>query len=114
MTVEWVILMPALLLALFLIVQVGLWVNAREVALHAADEGAAAASVEGGDDDLGAAAAYQYLEQVGALTQTTVAVDRTATTVTVTVTGQAPSILPGVTLPEVAQSSASAIEGWVP
>lgn len=112
MTLELVILMPALLLALFMIVQVGLWVNAREVALHAAAHGSAAATVEHGDDDLGSSAALSYVDQVGALTDAAVDVDSTATQVTVTVTGQAPSIIPGLPLPAVTQSSTSPIERW--
>ena len=112
MSVELVILMPALLLTIFVIIQAGLWVNAREVALHAAAEGSAAATVENGGDELGSSAALAYVEQVGALTGTTVIVDRTATDVTVTVTGQAPSIVPGLDLPVITQSSTSAIERW--
>lgn len=112
MSVELVILMPALLLTIFVIIQAGLWVNAREVALHAAAEGSAAATVENGGDELGSSAALAYVEQVGALTGTTVIVDRTATDVTVTVTGQAASIVPGLDLPVITQSSTSAIERW--
>lgn len=114
MTVELVILMPALLLALFGIIQAGLWIHAREVALHAAAEGSAAASAENATNDQGAGAALAFLDQVGALSDTSVSVDRSASDVTVTVTGQAPSILPGVQLPLVTQSSTSAIEQWIP
>ena len=112
MTVELVILMPALLLALFIIIQTGLWIHAREVALHAAAEGSAAASAESATDEAGYAAATAYVAQVGALSGTTVDVDRSTTVVTVTVTGQAPSVIPGLPLPLVTQSSSSAIEAW--
>lgn len=112
MSVELVILMPVLLLALFTIIQVGLWVNAREVALHAAAEGSAAASAENATDEVGYAAATAFVAQVGSLSGTTVTVDRSATQVTVTVSGQAPSVVPGLTLPLVTQSSTSAIEAW--
>lgn len=112
MSLELVILMPVLLLALFTIIQAGLWINAREVALHAAAEGSAAASAENATDEAGYAAATAYVAQVGALSGTAVAVDRSATQVTVTVSGQAPSIVPGLPLPLVTQSSTSAIEAW--
>lgn len=112
MSVELVILTPVLLLLLFMIVQAGLYIHAREVALHAAAEGSAAATVEGGTDADGAAAALGFADQVGALSGTAATVERTASTVTVTVTGQAPSIIPGLPLLDVTQSSTSAIERW--
>jgi hypothetical protein len=80
-------------LLLFVAMQFGLWFYAREVAGAAAQHAVDAARVETGSADLGAATAHDYLEQVGGLESPAVSVTRGAEAVTVTVTGQAVSMV---------------------
>lgn len=112
MTLEAVLVLPVVLLVLFTAIQAGLWFHAREVALHAASAGSRAASAENAGDAAGASAAYGFVDQVGALEAVTVSVDRTGETVTVTVSGRSPAIVPGMPLPAITQTSTAAIEQW--
>jgi Flp pilus assembly protein TadG len=89
------ILFPAVLFWLMLIVQYGLWWHAKQVADAAAAEGAAAARVPTGTEDDGTTAATAFLAEAGNLDTVEVTVDRAPMTVTVTVTGNAPQLVPG-------------------
>ena len=63
----------------------------------------------------GQAAATQIIQnQRGFLTNPSIDVTRDATSVSVTVTGTPPSLIPGITLPAVKGSSTGPIEQWVP
>ena len=73
----------------FLVVQAGLWFNARQVPAGAARHALDAARVEAGTAGQGEAVAEQWLAQVGSLQDAEVSVSRSADTVTVTVTGSA-------------------------
>ena len=91
------ILAPAVLALVFTIIQAGLWGNARTVATAAAQVGALAAR---GTDVAGSAeaAARAYLAQTsGGMSDVTVTAAR-GTEVSVTVTGRAPSLVPGLNL----------------
>lgn len=114
MTLETVIVLPAVLLLIFVAIQAGLWFHARDVAIHAASAGATAASAENAADAAGASAAQGFIDQVGALRNVVIDVGRTGATVTVTVSGQSPAIVPGMALPPITQSSTAAIERWIP
>ncbi|CAM3422502.1 TadE family protein [Occultella aeris] len=114
MTLEAVIVLPAVLLLIFVAIQAGLWFHAREVAMHAASAGSTAASAENATNTDGATAAQGFVDQVGALGDVSITIDSAAETVTVTVSGQAPSIVPGMPLPTITQSSTAAIERWTP
>ena len=97
-TIQMVILMPALFLVMFLGLQGALYYHAREVALAAAQEGAREAGSETGTRDSAVATANTFLEDAGGadvMTSTSVSGSRTATTATVTVTGTSLSVIPG-------------------
>lgn len=113
-TVETVVIYPVILLLIFTMVQAGLWYHSREVALHTANAASTAASAENAGDESGYAAANDFLNRAGALQETGVTVERGGETVTVTVTGRSPSLVPGVALPLISQTSVAAIERYVP
>ena len=96
-SIQMVLLLPALFAVMFLGLQAALSYHARTIALAAATEGARAAG--------------SYLADTGgdALTGAVVTARRTATTATVTVRGDALSVLPGFT-PGVAASASVAVE----
>lgn len=97
---ELVIAMPALLLLVLASVHVGLWFHARHLAAAASQEGARAARHLGADDTAGYDRANQFLDQLGpnVVLDRNVVITRTATSVTVTVTGHAPAVIPGLAL----------------
>lgn len=97
-TIQMVILMPALFLVMFLGLQAALHYHAREVALAAAQEGAREAGSETGTRDSGVATVNTFLQDAGGadvMTSTSVSASRTANTATVTVTGKSLSVIPG-------------------
>lgn len=110
-SIQMVLLLPALFAVMFLGLQAALSYHARTIALAAATEGARAAGAEHASSTAGAAAARSYLADTGgdALTGAVVTARRTATTATVTVRGDALSVLPGFT-PGVAASASVAVE----
>ena len=103
--------MPLLLLLVLSSVQVGLWFHARHLVNAAAQEGARAARAAGATDSDGYDRAEQMLSQLGsaAVTSPGVTVTRGPRSVTVTVTGNAPPVIPGFTM-WVAATSTSPIE----
>ncbi|NDL60206.1 TadE family protein [Phytoactinopolyspora mesophila] len=110
---ESVIVWPLVLAALFAIIQGGLWFHARNVALGAAQEGARVASAESRGD--GAARASAFISNAGGpkiMSSWSTSQSSTASVVTVTVTGRAPSVLPGVSGPKVTQSSTAPLREW--
>lgn len=101
MSIQLVILLPALFAVMFLGMQAALFYHARSVAIAAAEEGARAAGAESGTQSAGVAAADAFVADAGGddvLSDVSVTTDRTATTVTVTVTGHSLSVIPGWTL----------------
>lgn len=97
-SIELVILLPALFAVLFLGMQAALVYHARTVAIAAAQEGARAAGAEHGRESDGVGAANDFLAEAGGddvLTGTSASADRSATTATVTVTGFSLSVIPG-------------------
>jgi hypothetical protein len=109
--VQTAMLFPVFLLLVFGLIQGALWFHARNIALGAAQEGARAASAEGG-----AGGVQRAREFVGNLTGGTLIRDldvrETATgeMVTIIVVGNAPSLVPGVTGLTVRQSATAPIE----
>ncbi|NEE01173.1 pilus assembly protein [Phytoactinopolyspora halotolerans] len=101
--------MPVVLLMIWLIVQGGLWWHARNVALGGAQEGARAASAQTRAD--GAARATEFITRAGGLDIDTVAQTSDGDTVTITVTGRSPSLIPGMDL-SVTESSTAPLKGW--
>jgi Flp pilus assembly protein TadG len=110
-----VITAPALLFLLMLIVQFGLMFHARNIAEQAAQEGAAAARRFDGTTAQGREKALQLLTAVGegTLKNRDVTANRTADTVTVTVTGTVVSVVPGFSL-SVSESASGPVEKYVP
>jgi Flp pilus assembly protein TadG len=97
-SVELVILLPALFAVMFLGMQAALFYHARAIAIAAAQEGARAAGGQNASTSDGISAANAFLSDAGGadvLRGTTAEVDRTATTVTVTIRGSSLSVIPG-------------------
>ena len=105
---ELVIAMPALLLLVLASVHLGLWYHARHIASAAAEEGARAASFASANTTAGPSEASQFIDQVGpnVLIDRQITLDRTATTVTVTITGHSPAVIPGLTMTVTASATA--------
>lgn len=110
-SVETVILLPLVFVLLFALVQSGLWFHARAVALGAAQEGARVAAAENSTAAAGISAASSFVADAGNGVVIEVAVDgtRSATSATVSVTGQAQSLIPFLN-PSVAQSASFPVE----
>lgn len=97
-SIELVILLPALFALMFLGMQAALFYHARTTAIAAAQEGARAAGSEHGRLSDGTAAATAFIDEAGGdgvLQNTSTTVSRTATIATVTVTGFSLSVIPG-------------------
>ena len=111
-SIELVILLPALFAVMFLGMQAALFYHARTVAIAAAQEGARAAGGENGQAADGVSAASSFIADAGGddvLTGTSATANRTATRVTVTVTGRSLSVIPGWH-PEIVQSASLPVE----
>ncbi|MBK6871190.1 MAG: pilus assembly protein [Kineosporiaceae bacterium] len=106
------VLFPALLALIFIVVQAGLHYYARSVALSAAREGVRAAAVQDGTAADGQAAADAFLARVAddLLAGSQVSADRTAQTVTVTVTGTSLSLVPGYPGFAISQQASAPVE----
>src|SRR4051812_13726223 len=82
-SIELVILLPALFAVMFLGMQAALFYHARTVAIAAAEEGARAAGAETGRDSDGVAAANGFISEAGGddvLTGASASADRSGTT----------------------------------
>jgi len=106
-----VIVFPVAMLLILFVVQGALWFLGREVATDAAADGARAAAVVGGTDASGEQAAQGDLRQLAGpmLHASTVSATRSGGRVTVTVSGSAESIFPGLSIP-VSASAAQPVE----
>jgi Flp pilus assembly protein TadG len=116
LTLSYVIIFPAVLFAIMVIAQSALYYTAHNLALAAAQQGADVARAYNSTDGAGSAAALSLIRQDGSGMLASVdqpVVTRTGTTVTVTVSGQAWSLVPGlpVTVNETVQEP---IEQFVP
>src|SRR3954452_15056253 len=97
-SIELVILLPALLAAMSLAMQAALFCRARTVAIAAAQEGARAAGAEHGREADGVQAANDFLAEAGGrdvLTGASASATRTNTQATVTVSGFSLTVIPG-------------------
>ncbi|WP_236757576.1 TadE/TadG family type IV pilus assembly protein [Aeromicrobium sp. PE09-221] len=98
MSIQLVILLPALFAVMFLGMQAALFYHARTVAIAAAQEGAKAAGGENGKESDGVQAAAAFIADAGGdgvLTGATTTANRTGTTATVVVQGHSLSVIPG-------------------
>jgi Flp pilus assembly protein TadG len=99
-TVEFVVLVPLMVLLLMVVVQFGVYFHTCAVVTTAARHGADDARVFTGTAEAGAAATEQFLDQAaGALRDRGVTVDRSPTEVTITVTGEVVSLIPFASFP---------------
>ena len=111
-TVQMVILLPVVFAFMFMALQSALWYHARAVALGAAQEGARVASADGSTGPAGAAAATDFVADAGGdgvLLGSGVNATRGATVATVTVTGNAHTVIPGWA-PAIHQSASVPVE----
>lgn len=109
-SIQMVILLPALFLLMFLGMQAALAYQARTLTLAAAEEGARDAAAEHGTAAAGAATAEAFLAaSTAGLNGVSAVGQRTPTTATVTVRATSLSVLPGWT-PTITQSASMPVE----
>lgn len=97
-SIQLMVLLPVMFLVMFTGMQAALYYHARAVAIAAAQEGAREAGSENGTRESGLNAARDFVGDAGGsgvLTGPQVSGSRSATTATVTVTGQSLSVIPG-------------------
>lgn len=112
---EAVIILPVVLGVVFLILQVGIWAHARSVGMYSAREGAtAAAAYQSPQSADSVARSYLAHNADGTLRNYSVTSTRSDNAVTVTVRGQALSLIPLVQLPAITQTVTVPIEKYVP
>ena len=107
-----VLLAPLLLVLMFAAFQAAMWNHARTEARVIAREAAVLVARDRLPDSQAAAAASASLADDSVLSGAHVSVERTATVVTVTITGNAPGVLRG-TSAALRVSVAVSLEGWV-
>ncbi len=107
--------MPVLIIVIMMVFQVGMFWHAKQAADVAAEEAVEAAQVAIATEADGYSGAAAILGQAGNLTNTVVTVNRDIATgtVTVVITGDAPSIIPFGSWSVTAQAQGS-IEQFVP
>ncbi len=110
---EVAVLMPVVIALVLVPFQIGLWWHADQVAAAAAREAVDAAQVATATEADGVAAAFRLLDAAGNINQPVVTVTRRAETVTVTVTGRAPRLLPGFGW-QVTAIAEAAVERFIP
>ncbi|MFF4331216.1 TadE/TadG family type IV pilus assembly protein [Streptomyces sp. NPDC001591] len=114
-SIQMAIVFPFVILVTVAVVQAAMWFYARNIALTAAREGVAAARVYQAPEDAGAARAREILGRIAgdSLAGSTVSTSGSnAAEVRVTVTGLAPSLIPGVSGLSVSQSAGAPRERW--
>ncbi|MFC0039560.1 TadE/TadG family type IV pilus assembly protein [Actinomadura rayongensis] len=99
MSLEFLIVFPSVLLAVLVALNAGLWFHARNIALSAAEEGVRVARTHAEPGD-GVQAARRFAIESGdgILIQPKATLGGNADTVEITVTGEAVSLVPGLTL----------------
>lgn len=116
-TIEAVIVYPALLAVVFVTIQAGLFYNGREMAISAAQVGVREAVIAGGDAGIAQDAAATWLaeQSAGALDDPAVSVPQAdGQIVRVQVTGSVPSLVPGFGPWQITQQAAGPVEDWTP
>jgi Flp pilus assembly protein TadG len=99
LTLSYVIIVPVFLMAVMVIAQASLWFLARQAALAAARQGANAARVAGALPGAGPSAALTFARSSASgylLSPSATGAGSTAATIQIRVTGQVPSIVPGL------------------
>jgi Flp pilus assembly protein TadG len=100
-SVELVVATPLMLLLIMMVGQFAMWAHATHIAQAAANSGVQSARAYTSTADAGRTQATSVLDQLAGtvLTDAHVEARRDATTATVTVTGDAVAVLPGLNLP---------------
>jgi Flp pilus assembly protein TadG len=101
LTLSYVVIVPVFLVAVMVIAQASLWYLARQAALAAARQGADAARAQGATLDAGPRAALAFARQSASgylLGPAATTAGSSPGTVEVTVSGHAPSLVPGVVI----------------
>lgn len=115
MTLQYVILVPAIFLAIFSCIQVALFSFARSVALTAAQEGANAQRAYGAPPGAGQARAMSVILGQGDMLQNPhVQVVTQGNEIVVTVTATTQSLIPGFTGFQVTETASGPIEEFHP
>jgi Flp pilus assembly protein TadG len=99
LTLSYVIIVPVFLMAVMVIAQASLWFLARQAALAAARQGANAARVSSALPSAGPSAALAFARSAASgylLSPSATGAGSTAATIQIRVTGQVPSIVPGL------------------
>jgi hypothetical protein len=110
-----IIILPGLFLILITALQGALWYLGSNVAQTAAVAAYNNARAYQSTPAIGQTAGDEIIDGMpGFLEHSQVEITRTPTTVTVTITGTAESLIPGVQLPPVARTITGPIERWVP
>lgn len=100
-TLQFVVLAPVLIFVTFLLLQAAMYYLANTSVTNGAQIALEAARTETASAEDGENAATGYLSQQSIVTNVSVSVDRSGEQVTVTTSGQAPSVVPFVQLPDV-------------
>lgn len=110
-----IVILPGLFLLLIAALQGALWYLGSNVAQTAAVAAYTNARAYQSTTEAGDTAGTEIIDGMpGFLKHPQVEVTRSATTVTVTITGNAESLIPGVQLPPVTRTVTGPIERWVP
>lgn len=113
-TVETVLLVPSFFLLIFLAIQIGLFWNANNVAHSAASAAYNEARLEGASAGAGDAAARSLLAKHNSPVEgLQVKINRAGESVTATVTGRGPSIVPFWEGPKIQQQVSGPTERWI-
>lgn len=112
-SVEFIILFPIVLLVFFGAVQTAVTYIAGNAAQAAANAAYSQARTLNGTTESALSAGYELLEGRGDITGTEITVQRTATEVTVTVTGQSLSLVPGFFGSDIERTAYGPVERWI-
>lgn len=99
LSIEAMILIPLFLVAVFAILEASLWIHACTVAQSAAQDGVREATVFGGSPDQGRIVSQGILDSRAAGQNWVVDTSADTSTLTVTITGNALSVIPGMNFP---------------
>ncbi|MET9396122.1 TadE family protein [Kitasatospora sp. NPDC002965] len=97
-SLELAIIFPAVMLAIFMIIQTGLWYHARSVALSAAQRGVERARVQGATIAQGTGAASDFLDRAGGGIAQRAVTGSDGATVRIEVSGRVETWIPGLSL----------------
>ncbi|MFK0119350.1 TadE/TadG family type IV pilus assembly protein [Streptomyces sp. NPDC090994] len=98
MSLEMLIIFPVVVMVILLVVHVGLWWHAKNVAMSAAQLGVESARVRGASAGAGTAEAREFLSRAGGSISGTSVSGSKGATVTIRVTGYVDTMIPGLKL----------------